>query len=83
MDKQLSKEHIFKKCFLSEPHIPLTDSAFEAMDIYSKQKCLELIKFMYASCAETIPNTRPAKWNIDLNTEVTFEELYQAFLNQQ
>ena len=28
---------LFNKCFLSEPHISLTLSAYEAMDIYSRQ----------------------------------------------
>lgn len=44
---------------------------------------MELIEFMYASCAETVPDTRPAKWKIDLGTEVTFEELYQKFIQQK
>lgn len=57
--------------------------ALKAMDIHSKQTAIALMEFMYSRCAETVGNVRPAKWRIDLNTEVTFEELYQAFLNQQ
>lgn len=55
------------------------DAIFKSMGEWGKQECMELIQFMYASCAETIPNTRPALWNIDLNTHVTFEQLYKAF----
>ena len=46
---------------------------------YAKQECMGLIEFMYASCAETVPYSRPAKWKIDLGTEVTFEELLQLY----
>jgi len=78
--EQLSKEEIlynelggFTRSMLSDEDI------YKAMDIYAKQTAVGLIQFMYASCAETIPNTRPAKWNIDLNTEVTFEQLYELY----
>jgi len=55
------------------------DACLEAMSVWAKNECVGLIQFMYASCAETIPNTRPAKWLIDLNTEVTFEELLKLY----
>jgi len=55
----------------------------QAMDEYAKQECIELIQFMYASCAETVPHTRPAKWNIDINTQVTFDELYNLYLQSK
>lgn len=41
---------------------------------------IDLISFMYAGCAETIPESRPAMWKIDLGTEVTFEQLYLLYL---
>lgn len=59
------------------------DNVVNVMDEYAQECCIELIQFMYASAAETIPNTRPAMWNIDIDTQVTFEELYNKFIQSK
>jgi hypothetical protein len=73
----MTKEQIINKHWNDPAN--LLDAVPKMMDEFAKQEGIGLIQFMYGSCAETIPNTRPAKWLIDLDTEVTFEQLYKLY----
>jgi hypothetical protein len=70
MDKLLSKEHIFRKCFLSAPHIPLRDSAYEAMDIHAKQTAIAFYNWMEKE--NTI-------WRNEQGEPLTDDEIYSLF----
>jgi hypothetical protein len=51
---------------------------------YAKQQCIELLNWMFAGAAETIPYPGPNMWLRDLANEYKDSEaFYNAFLTEQ
>lgn len=60
-----------------------TEDLRNAMDQYAKQQCIQLLNWMFAGAAETIPYPGPNMWLRDLSDEYKDSEAFHyAFLTE-